>query len=380
MTKSLCYCGNVHAAADLEELLRSIHDGPARVRSELGVNKLSYGLWVSDRALSQSREEEHERLRAALESNCIEVSTMNAFPLGNFHAEVVKYQVYKPNWTDPKRAQYTLACAELLEMLLPEGQQQGTISTLPLGYRSDFESPESVALACRALCQLALDLEKRAETSGASIRVCLEPEPGCALESSADFIEFWSGPLAESAADMSAQNAVLHHLGICIDTCHHALAFEEPRRLLQSLQEASIPIGKIQLSSAARLDPTAPRALAAMKGLDEARFLHQVRARTNDGQIAGCDDLAEVASLPKDGEWRVHFHLPIHHTSFGALGTTQAFLNEIMDELSELDAMPHLEIETYTWHVLPAELRPKGPAALARCIASEWRYAEERLP
>ena len=380
MTKSLCYCGNVHAAADLEELLQSIADGPALVRSELGANTLSYGLWVSDRALSQSKTEEHFRLRAALESNQIQVSTMNAFPLGNFHAEVVKYRVYKPNWTDPERAQYTLGCAELLEMLLPEGQRQGTISTLPLGYRSDFETPESVATASRALCQLALDLEERARTSSASIRVCLEPEPGCALESGDDFIEFWSGPLAEAAAASGAQDAVSHHLGICIDTCHHALAFEEPRRLLQSLRDASIPIGKIQLSSAARLDPTAPEALAAMRELDEARFLHQVRTRSSDGQLAGCDDLAEVASLPRDGEWRVHFHLPIHHTSFGALGTTQAFLNEIMDELSELGTTPHLEIETYTWHVLPAEHRPKGAAELAKCIASEWRYAEKRLP
>ncbi len=379
MTKSLCYCGNVHAAADLEELLHSIHDGPAQVRSALGVETLNYGLWVSATALAQSRQEQHRRLLAALQENQIEVSTMNAFPLGNFHAEVVKYEVYKPNWTDPERSQYTLECAELLEMLLPGGQQ-GTISTLPLGFRSDFVTPESVDTAASALCKVALQLEARALRSGRMIRICLEPEPGCALENGANFIAFWSGPLSEAAAALGAEKAMQTHLGICLDTCHHALAFEEPRALLQSLQRAAIPIGKIQLSSAVSLDPTEPEAFSAMQALDEPRFLHQVRTRTGDGQIAGCDDLVEVATLAKTEEWRVHFHLPIYHASFGALGTTQEFLNQIIGEVCNLPEMPHLEIETYTWQVMPPDRRPDSPEALAKCIAKEWRYAEERLP
>jgi hypothetical protein len=369
----------VHPAADLEELLRSVAEGPAQVRKTLGAEELNYGLWVSAEALAQSRREDHRRLLVALQSNGIRVSTMNAFPLGNFHAEVVKYDVYKPNWTDPRRAQYTLECAELLEMLLPEDEDWGSISTLPLGFRDAFVTPESVRAACTALCDVALKLEARARASGKSIRICLEPEPGCALESSADFIAFWTGPLSERAAELGADDAMSNHLGICIDTCHHALAFEDASTLLQSLQAAAIPIGKIQLSSAASLNPALPDAFSAMQSLDEARFLHQVRTRGSDGHVTGCDDLGEVADLSRSAEWRVHFHLPIYEASFGSLGSTQAFLNQIMAALPTLSSMPHLEIETYTWNVLPEGRRPDSKMELAECIANEWRYAEERL-
>jgi hypothetical protein len=116
-----------------------------------------------------------------------------------------------------------------------------------------------------------------------------------------------------------------------------------------------------------------------MQSLDEARFLHQVRTRGSDGHVTGCDDLGEVADLSRSAEWRVHFHLPIYEASFGSLGSTQAFLNQIMAALPTLSSMPHLEIETYTWNVLPEGRRPDSKMELAECIANEWRYAEERL-
>jgi hypothetical protein len=49
----------------------------------------------------------------------------------------------------------------------------------------------------------------------------------------------------------------------------------------------------------------------------------------------------------------VHFHVPVHRTEIGRLGTTQAELKAALQAIAALDYAPHLEVETYTWAVLP---------------------------
>ena len=382
MPDSLCYCGNVHNARDLDELLASIESGPALVRGELGLDQLNYGLWLSETALSESIAEEHQRLRAALAKHRIRVSTMNAFPQGDFQAEVVKYEVYRPNWASVERLNYTLQCAELLAVLLDDSCETGTISTLPLGVRDALTDSAELERACENLCQAAMALATLATTSGKSIRICIEPEPGCYLETGADFIAFWQGPLARVAARMNASDAVATHLGMCLDTCHHALMFEDARSLVKALGDAQIPIGKIQLSSAIRIDPKSSESMIALRELDEKRFLHQVIAQV-DGVVSACDDISGIDSLPVTSDWRVHFHVPIHLAEFSGLGTTQSFMREILNLVpslaQSLTFAPQLEVETYTWQVMPEKQRPNSPESLAACIAAELRYAREAL-
>ncbi len=378
MPDSLCYCGNVHNARDLDELLASIESGPALVRDELGLDELGYGLWLSETALSDSIADGHTRLRAALAKHQIRVSTMNAFPQGDCQAEVVKYQVYEPNWASAERLHYTLECAELLVLLLDDGCETGTISTLPLGVRGAMEDSAALERACENLCRAAISLEALATASGKSIRVCIEPEPGCYLETGADFIAFWQGPLARVAARMSCSEAVAAHLGMCLDTCHHALMFEDASALVKALSGAQIPVGKIQLSSAIRIDPNSSESMFALRQLDEKRFLHQVIARV-DGVVSACDDISGVGSLPMTDDWRVHFHVPIHLAEFSGLGTTQNFMREILSLVPSLALPPQLEVETYTWQVMPENERPNSPESLAACIAAELRYAQEAL-
>lgn len=371
MPAPLCYCGNVHPARDLDELLQSLASGPALVRAALGVDRLSFGLWMSWDALRESIADDHNRLRRALDDHRLDVWTMNAFPVGNFHAPVVKHDVYRPHWADPERLSYTLAAARLLALLLPEGSV-GSISTLPIGYGRDFIDPgirqaadEQLRIAARALAAIADQNDKH-------IRLCLEPEPACVLETGQDAIDAFESLRARDT------DLVDRHLGLCLDTCHHALAFEDPRALLDALHAADVTIGKVQLSSAAELDPSDPLAREALRSLDEPRFLHQVRGYRGPGDIVGCDDLDAADTLPPSQRWRVHYHLPIHHEQHGALHTTQSFLTEILRLLPK-SSSPHLEVETYTWGVLPIADRPQTPEALASCIAQELRFVQGEL-
>jgi hypothetical protein len=171
------------------------------------------------------------------------------------------------------------------------------------------------------------------------------------------------------------------HLGVCYDTCHQAICFEDAESSLRALSQAGIRVGKAQLSSALEIaDPTDTTLLGELMRFDEPRFLHQVRARLDDGSLACADDLNDLAELPRDRSWRVHFHVPIHRANMGHLGTTQTFLAQALPALAALPYLPHLEVETYTWSALPDGERPHTDADLVRGLSAELRWARGALP
>lgn len=315
---------------------------------------MGYGLWLSRRALDEC---DVDALRAALDRAGLFVFTMNGFPYGDFHGERVKHAVYTPDWADPRRLDYSLGLAEVLAALLPEGVA-GTISTLPIGYRAMTEAQRSAAVAM--LGRAVAGLAELRERTGRGIRLCLEPEPGCVLETATDAVALFEGIEASD------------HLGLCYDTCHQAVVFEDASASVGALLDAGVAIGKVQLSSAL-VAPTAS-ARAALMRFDEPRFLHQVRTAGGDG----VDDLGDAHELP-DTEWRVHFHVPIHRQRFGELGTTRAFLEAAVVALKARGAQPCFEVETYTWTVLPEAERPSGDRGLIEGIAAELAFAQELL-
>jgi hypothetical protein len=273
------------------------------------------GLWLPAHEVEHADKELLKEFR---------VFTMNGFPYGNFHSESVKYSVYEPNWCDPRRASYTFDLARLICDI--SCVEEPTISTLPLGWGLwDAEIDE----AARALRELAVKLQWLSRP----VRICLEPEPGCALESAADVVRFF-GRLGDS-------DAVRRHIGVCWDTCHHAVIFEPPEKVALLYREAGITVGKMQVSNAPVL--AHPRDAAARKhflAYDEPRYLHQTR----DG-AKGCDDLPQAPStLSLDRPWRSHFHVPV----FLQKNTTQ---DETLRAL-KLSPTKILEVETYTWPLL----------------------------
>jgi hypothetical protein len=220
----------------------------------------------------------------------------------------------------------------------------------------------------------------RAET-GKSIRICLEPEPGCWLETTQDAVSFFRHTLPEAAHRAGVAEALTkQHLGLCYDTCHQAIAFEDARESIRALTQAGVTIGKAQLSSAIEVpNPSDPLALAQLATFREPRFLHQVRARQANGTLWAADDLDAIDALPTTDPLRVHFHVPIHRESVGNIATTRPFLLAALQALSTLDQLPHLEVETYTWSVLPVAERPKNDAELTRGLANEIAFVRAAL-
>jgi len=373
-TALVTYCANVHPGERLAELWAAL-DAAAAVRARLGLERMAIGLWLSRPAQGELGSS-GALLADELAARDLEVFTMNGFPYGNFHAPVVKRAVYHPDWTTAERRGYTLALAEILAGLLPPDLQDGTISTLPLGHR---EEEADGAAALDQLCRLAVDLARLADRTGRRVRVLCEPEPGCLLETTRDAVEWWTAALPAAARRTGVPyDVVAAHLGICFDTCHQAVAFEDPAASLDALAAAGVPVGKMQLSSALVIPaPRSPEGRAALARFAEPRFLHQVRARDGSA-LAGADDMDLTDALP-DSAWRIHFHVPIHRAAVGEVDTTRDFLRGALVWLRAPGrALPHLEVETYTWSVLPEGERPSDTASLCAGIAAElaWVAAE----
>lgn len=378
----LVYCSNVHPGA-----AGAAAAGPvAGVRRIRRLERMGCGLWLSAEVAAELRADaSRAAFRETLAANGLDLFTLNGFPYGDFHAAAVKQQVYQPDWADPRRLEYTENLARLLAECLPAGQGEGTVSTLPLGFQVDWtEARQRQALT--ALCRLAVSLAELWERSERAIRVCLEPEPGCAVESTDEAVRLFLDELPLQARRLGVPAELLdRHLGVCFDVCHQAVMFEDPAAALTRLRQAGVAIGKIQLSSAlAVARPHRPAARAALAEFAEPKYLHQVRTRLADGCLRGVMDLpaALAGELPAEAPWRVHFHLPIQAVTLGwsELETTQAALEQVFDWLTVYpEVKPHLEVETYTWQVLPLELRPTTVAALQQGLASELAWVESRL-
>ncbi|MFE9684357.1 metabolite traffic protein EboE [Streptomyces sp. NPDC002701] len=371
-TVHLAYCTNVHPAETLDGVLAQLRDHCEPVRRRLGRDRLGIGLWLAkDAAHALVTDPSALRgLRSELDHRGLEVVTLNGFPYEGFGSEEVKHRVYKPDWADPERLDHTTALARLLAGLLPDDVTEGTISTLPLAWRTVYDD-DRAAKAHTALRTLAERLDVLEELTGRSIRVGLEPEPGCTVETTADAI----APLDAIGRD---------RIGICVDTCHLATSFEDPHTALDRLAAAGIPVVKSQLSAALHAEhPHLPEVREALAAFDEPRFLHQTRTLTAAG-LRGTDDLGEAIkedALPDASPWRAHFHVPLHADPAAPLTST---LPVLKDTLARLVGGPrpltrHLEVETYTWQALPPELRPRGRAQLADGIAAELTLARDLL-
>ncbi|MFJ3223554.1 metabolite traffic protein EboE [Streptomyces sp. NPDC086783] len=371
-TVHLAYCTNVHPAETLDGVLAQLRDHCEPVRRRLGRDRLGIGLWLArDAARALVTDPAALRgLRTELDRRGLEVVTLNGFPYEGFGAEEVKYRVYRPDWADPERLDHTTALARVLAQLLPDDVTEGSISTLPLAWRTACDDGRA-ATAHAALTTLAERLDALAETTGRSIRIGLEPEPGCVVETTHDAL----APLT----------AVGHpRIGVCVDTCHLATSFEDPDTALDALARAGVPVVKSQLSAALHAEhPHLPEVRTALAAFDEPRFLHQTRTRTSAG-LRGTDDLGEALGgdvLPDGSPWRAHFHVPLHAAPAAPLTSTLPVLKAALAGLvgGPCPLTRHLEVETYTWQALPPELRPRARAQLADGIAAELTLARDLL-
>lgn len=383
----LTYCLNIHPGESWAENFAAIRDKAVRVRNLVGPDgEFGLGLRLGNQAacelLDPARRKE---LKAFLADNALYVFTVNAFPYGQFHQTAVKEDVYAPDWRSPQRLQYTQAVANILADLLP-AHVQGSISTAPGSYKSWIQSRQDEEAMVRNLVLACFTLFDIRHTTGKRIELAIEPEPDCYIEGTGELIDFLTGPLrdyGERFMDRQHQvgdefrDGIWEHLGACLDTAHAAVLFEDPLESLRRLRQARIHVSKVQVSSALRLQPRG-RAMEKLRTFAEGVYLHQVKARRPDGTITSYADLPQALAAASDGaddEWRVHFHVPLFFDSFEGLHSTSDLLTPSFFA-EACQASRNLEIETYTFDVLPADLRP---ADVTDSIANEYRWVLKQM-
>jgi len=360
------YCTNVHAAEELPEILAQLDACAVVARRLLGADRLGIGLWLAAPAAARLATDPGAvaRLRRDLDARGLEVVTCNGFPYRSFHAPVVKHAVYRPDWLTLDRLEYTVDLARILAGLLPEDAARGSVSTLPLAWRTPWSRRHSLAVR-RRLALLSERLAGVRAQTGRHIRVAFEPEPGCVVESTPQAVAELAGVDTE-------------YLGVCLDLAHLACAWEEPTAALSLLASAGLPVVKVQVSAALGADdPGQVATSAALRGYAEPRFLHQTRSAAG----RGADDLAEALDTGLPGPWRVHYHVPLHAAPQPPLHATVDVLRSALAVLVGGDRAicDHLEVETYTWSVLPPAQRPSGPDELAEGIAAELSFTRDEL-
>ena len=369
-TVHLAYCANVHPADDLAGVLAQLDQYAEPTREHLGAPRLGLGLWLAREVATALVEDPIAlaRLRRELDARGLEVVTLNGFPYSGFGDPVVKYRVYRPDWSEPERLDYTRDLARILVTLLPDDAARASISTLPLGWRTRVDEPGWYDAVARHLAGLEDTLAELSDTIGRPLRVAFEPEPGCVIESTEEAVKH----LAPFASE---------HIGLCLDACHLAVAHESPRDALASLAAAGIEVVKLQASAALTAsDPRSPETAAALAAYAEPRFLHQTREPGAVGSLLGTDDLSEAASeLPGAEPWRVHFHVPLHKDFPAPLGSTAPVLSQTLDALfgGPTPLTDHIEAETYTWPVMPDADPATDP--LPASIAGELSWTARAL-
>lgn len=353
----LTYCLNIHPGETWEETRTAIERYAVAVKQLVAPNRpFGLGLRLSARAAEDLRLQTAE-FRDYLTAAGMYVFTINGFPYGRFHGTRVKENVYKPDWSQQERLDYTEHLAFILADLLPDGMN-GSISTVPVAYGKQVttEARRNIFQAAQILARI--EREKRK-----TIVLALEPEPDCVLETTGEILRFWDD--LRSDGDSQA----LRHLGICLDACHMACGFESPAEAIRRLETAGISVPKVHISSALVVSTGASSREILEPFVDEV-YLHQTRV-LSDGGILRFSDLPDALENNPSGEWRVHFHVPLHYGGCGQLSTT-SFLLDREFFLEALKPGRHLEIETYSFDVLPGA---KGN--VVDSIAAEFKWVME---
>lgn len=392
----LTYCTNIHPVSGWSEVRANLEEYVPELKRRLAPDRrFGIGLRLSNAEARELLEADAlSEFRSFLDRHGAYVVTINGFPYGEFHGESVKEDVHRPDWRTDERVDYTKSLADILAELAAPDSEPG-ISTNPLTYRHWKGVGDEAARRTMVenLVEVVEHLARIEDEGGPTIHVDIEPEPDGLLETTAEAVAFFEDVMFETGAELLAERtglsserggaAIRRHLRLCLDTCHAAVQFESAPELVDRLAEADIGVGKIQVSSA--LDVSLPESperrepiARELAPFDEPVYLHQVVQRNRDGSIEAFRDLGpalEAIDRPEAERWRIHFHVPIYRDVFGRLGSTQSMIVDIFDELERRSFTDQLEIETYTWDVLPDDEK----LDLVDSIEREYQWVRDVL-
>jgi hypothetical protein len=362
----LAYCTNIHRGETWPETFDALKRYTLAVRDRVSPGQpYAIGLRLSDRA---SRELSDKKtlldFQRWLEKERCYVFTINGFPYGQFHGTRVKEQVYAPDWTTPDRLEYTKRLFDLLAQLAPG---EGSVSTVPCSYKEFIKSPEQEKAMRDNLWKCVEHI------SGRNLHLGLEPEPLCYLETSQETVDF----IQRMRADRPGDDRLDRHLGVNYDTCHLAVEYEDPLDVIRRFQKHHVRISKLHLSSALKVQCT-PETRKALSSFADDVYFHQVIERDEQGRIRRYKDLdiALKQGAETGSEWRIHFHIPLHHKTTTVFGNTSDHILGVLDALAAQPLCSHVEMETYTWEVMPPELKQRN---VVDQLAAEYDWALQHL-
>lgn len=390
----LCYCTNIHPGEGWqqtwENLSRYLPEVKNKVASDI---PFGVGLRLSNKAsLELGTDERLEAFKLWLLEHDLYVFTINGFPYGNFHFKEVKDLVHAPDWTTDDRLDYTFRLIDQLAYLLPRGLS-GSITTSPLSYRHWYTSEEfrdkCMKKAAKQLARAVVKLYELEKEKGVYIHLDLEPEPDGLIQNSLEVIDFFREYLIPIASEYieevidrmpyDAEEMVLKYINVCYDVCHFSLAYEKPERTFKRFTQTGIRVGKVQLSSALRIVLDGRHDLEKMQLLsqfDEPVYLHQVTELRGD-TVKVYQDLPMVLKSKRSfNELRAHFHVPVFLKNYGLLDSTQDYILEALEYLKNNDRIcEHLEVETYTWEVLPDDMKTD----VQECVVRELSWVKDHF-
>ena len=391
----LTYCTNIHPGETWTEVRENLARFLVPVRERFAPGKpFGVGLRLSGEAARMlAQPEVLAELRGFLDTNGLYLFTINGFPYGPFHGRPVKEQVYLPDWLDPERLSYTNQLADILAALLPDGVE-GTISTVPGAFAPRVVGEAGSEQMARALLSHVAHLARLRATTGKQVALALEPEPCCYLETIAETVEFFNryllapAAVAALASDLAvtreaAEATIRAHLGVCLDTCHMAVEFEDPQSVLDTLAAARIRVMKVQVTAGLQttIEGDDRATLDALGEFADDVYLHQVVEQRADGSLKRYLDLPQAIAAARREcdarEWRIHFHVPVFRTQYGRFEGTQAYVADVLRLVRERSVCQQFEVETYTWDVLPEEFRHEG---IVSAISRELEWTATQLP
>ncbi|HVR61081.1 MAG TPA: metabolite traffic protein EboE [Polyangia bacterium] len=397
--RHLTYCTNIHPGESWPDVLDNLRAHVTAVKAAVSPERpFGVGLRLSAAAArALAAPGEVEQLRAFLRDSGLYVFTINGFPHGAFSGIEVKERVYRPDWLEEERVRYSGQLASLLASLLADAPAglDGSVSTVP----GCFAARGGLADVGRALAARLLEharaLWQLREETGRTVALALEPEPACLLETTADAAAFFDRYLFSTDAVRAfawetglptklAEQALRRHLGVCLDACHAAVEFETPAQALAALDAVGVRVLKVQVSAGLRVTAPDSAALAELEPFAEDVYLHQVVVRAGKHLRRFVDLPPALADAANGGgaaalgdEWRVHFHVPLFLDRLGRFENTSDFVRGLLALLPGRDDCRHLEVETYTWDVLPAAYRD---TPVVDAIARELRWTLDALP
>ncbi|MCK0134133.1 metabolite traffic protein EboE [Arenibacter sp. S6351L] len=389
----LSYCSNIHPGEDWEQTYNSLKTYLPKIKKEVAPESpFGIGLRLSNVAsLGLNEGSNLKDFKDWLDRNQFYVFTMNGFPYGNFHNERVKDMVHAPDWTTQERLDYTKRLFDQLAFLIPEGISGG-ISTSPVSYRhwhtSDEALDKAFATGAESMAEIVLQLVETERNTGKHLHMDIEPEPDGMIENSDEVLYFYDTYLIPIATQKliavlgcskeTAKDLILRHITVCYDVCHFSLAYEEPEYTLVKFKKAGIKVGKIQVSSALKIlfkEGDNEAIWHSLSQFNEPTYLHQVTEKIGD-KVVTYRDLPEVLEQRSNAkELRSHFHVPIFLERYDHLFSTQDQILKVLEYLKKDQFSDQLEIETYTWDVLPKDLKTE----LSNCIVREIEWLKGKI-